>query len=99
MIRTNNHNQLLLFDPWDYLSPKRRAILDQSWSGLFRNEILRQLPVQELKASFSKIMGRPTKELFTMLGVLVLQQAHDLTDEGTASQLAFIAKHIMIYTF
>ena len=89
MIRTNDHNQLLLFDPWDYLSSKRRAILDQSWSGLFRNEILRQLPVQELKTSFSKIMGRPTKELFTMLGVLVLQQAHDLTDEGTVAQLAF----------
>ena len=89
MIRTNDHSQLLLFDPWDYLSHRRRAILDQSWSGLFRNEILRQLPVKELKTSFSKTMGRPTKELYTMLGVLVLQQAHDLTDEGTVAQLAF----------
>ncbi len=89
MIRTNDHSQLLLFDPWDYLSPKRRAILDQSWSGLFRNEILRQLPIKELKPSFSKTMGRPTKELYTMLGALVLQQAHDLTDEGTVAQLAF----------
>lgn len=87
MIRANDHNQLLLFDPWDYLGPKRRAILDQSWSGLFRNEILCQLPVQEFKAGFSKILGRPTKEFFTMLSVL--QQAHDLTDEGTAAQLAF----------
>ena len=27
MVRTNNHRQLLLFDPWDDLSPKRKAIL------------------------------------------------------------------------
>lgn len=89
MIRTNDHSQLLLFDPWEYLSPKRRAFLDQSWSGLFRDEILRQLPVKEIKSNFSKNMGRPTKELYTMLGVLVLQQAHNLTDNETISQLAF----------
>ncbi len=89
MIRTNDHDQLLLFDPWKYLSPKRRGLLDQSWSGLFRNEILRQLPVNELKANFSKVMGRPTKELYTMLGVILLQQAHNLTDEETIFQLAF----------
>ena len=89
MIRLNDHNQLQLFDPWDYLSPKRRDMLDQSWAGLFQNEILRALPIRELASSFSKTTGRPTKELYTMLGVLVLQQAHDLTDEETIYQLAF----------
>jgi len=89
MIRTNNPNQRTLFDPWDYLSPKRRTILEQSWSGLFREEILCELPVQETKSNFSKTMGRPTKELYTMLGVLLLQQAHNLTDEETVAQLAF----------
>lgn len=89
MIRLNDHNQLQLFDPWDYLSPKRRDMLDQSWAGLFQKEILRELPINELTSSFSKTTGRPTKELYTMLGVLVLQQAHDLTDEETIFQLAF----------
>ncbi|WP_321417433.1 transposase [uncultured Desulfobacter sp.] len=42
-----------------------------------------------IKPCFSREAGHPTKELFTMLGVLLLQQAHDLTDEETVSQLAF----------
>ena len=89
MIKTNDHNQLHLFDPWDFLSPKRRKLLDESWAGLFQKEILRSLPVNLIKPCFSRETGRPTKELFTMLGVLLLQQAHDLTDEETVSQLAF----------
>ncbi len=89
MIRVNDHNQLHLFDPWDFLSPKRRKLLDMSWAGLFQKEILRSLPINLIKPCFSKVTGRPTKELYTMLGVLLLQQAHDLTDEETVSQLAF----------
>jgi len=89
MISLNDHNQLQLFDPWDYLSPKRRDMLDQSWAGLFQKEILRDLPIKEIIPNFSRTEGRPTKELYTMLGVLVLQQTHDLTDEETISQLAF----------
>ena len=89
MIKLNDHNQLPLFAPWEFLSPKRRTLLDQSWAGLFREEILRTLPVDELKSSFSEVTGRPTKDLYTMLGVLALQQAPDLTDEETVFQLAF----------
>ena len=34
-------------------------------------------------------MGRPTKELYAMLGVMILQQMHNLTDEETIHQYAF----------
>ena len=89
MFKIDDHKQLPLFDPWDYLSPKRRHILDLSWAGLFREEILPILPVRELKSCFSDKTGRPSKELHTMLGVLLLQQAHDLTDEETVFQFSF----------
>ena len=89
MIRVNDHNQLQLFDPWDFLSPKRRKMLDLSWAGLFQKEILRSLPIGLVKPHFSRVTGRPTKELYTMLGVQLLQQAHDLTDEEAVYQLAF----------
>lgn len=89
MIRTNDHNQMHLFDPWDFLSPKRKKMLDDSWAGLFQQEILRSLPVDKVKPFFSKTMGRPTKELYTMLGVLLLQQIHNLTDEEAVAQLSF----------
>jgi hypothetical protein len=89
MIRIKDQNQGVLFDPWAFLSQKRRELMEQSWAGLFRNELLRELPVEEVASSFKEGFGRPTKELHTVLGVLLLQQAHDLTDDETVSQLAF----------
>jgi len=89
MIRIKDHKQKELFDPWGFLSPKRRDLLDQSWAGLFQKKLLCELPVGEVASFFSDDFGRPTKELHTALGVLILQQAHDLTDDETVNQLAF----------
>ena len=89
MIRIKNHKQGELFDPWSHLSPKRRELLDKSWAGLFRAHLLCELPVAEIASSFAENFGRPTKELHTALGVMVLQQSLDLTDEETIEQFAF----------
>jgi len=89
MIRIKNHKQQELFDPWRFLSPKRRKLLDQSWAGLFREELLCELPVNEFASNFKEDFGRPTKELHTALGVLVIQQTQDVTDEEAVDQLAF----------
>jgi hypothetical protein len=63
--------------------------LDQSWAGLFQKELLGELPVNQVASFFTDGFGRPTKELYTALGALLLQQAHDLTDEETVNQVAF----------
>jgi hypothetical protein len=89
MIRIKDHKQTELFDAWSYLSPKRRQLLDQSWAGLFKDIILCELPVSKLAPFFNDSFGRPTKELHTVLAVLVLQQALDLDDQDTIDQLAF----------
>ena len=89
MIRYNDHKQQQLFDPWGNLSPKRRQMLDRSWPGLFREHILPKLPVSELSSFFNAGFGRPTKDLYTVVGVLILQQTHDLTDQQAVEQLAF----------
>ncbi len=89
MIRIKNQKQNDLFDPWSFLSPKRRELLDQSWAGLFQKELLCELPVGEVAPFFTNGFGRPTKELYTSLGALLLQQTHDLTDEETVNQLSF----------
>ena len=78
-----------LFDQWRYLGPKRRKLLDESWAGLFREKILPELPVERMISFFSPDMGRPTKELYAVLGALLFQQIFDLTDEETVSQMAF----------
>ncbi len=71
-----------LFDPWAYLGPKRRKLLDRSWAGLFRKEILPHLPVEAILAAFHTRLGRPSKDAYTLMGALVFQAMHDTTDEG-----------------
>ena len=44
MIYTKDHKTGYLFDPWAYLGPKRRKLMEESWAGLFRKEILNDLP-------------------------------------------------------
>ena len=89
MIRIKNQKQNTLFDPWSFVSPKRRELLDQSWAGLFQKELLCELPVGRVAPFFTNGFGRPTKEMYTVLGALILQQTHDLTDEETVTQLSF----------
>jgi len=80
MIRPRDYRQGFVTDPWGQL-------LEKSWAGLFRQEILSVLPVEQLARCFRSDFGRPAKELQTVLGVLVLQQMHDLTDLETVQHL------------
>jgi len=89
MIKVKNPNQLDIFDPWGFLTPKRRRMLDAGWAGLFREHILPSIPVKKICKYFDATFGRPTKELYSMLGALILQQSFDLTDEETVQQYAF----------
>jgi hypothetical protein len=89
MIRIRNHKQMQISDPWLSISPIRKKRLEQGWPGLFRTHILPELPVREFSAFFDKDSGRPTKEISTVLGILILQETLDLTDERTVDEFAF----------
>jgi hypothetical protein len=79
----------MTFDPWGFLGPKRRRMLDRGWPGLFRKHLLDALPVEKLAPRFHPTHGRPTKELHTLLGMLLLQQMRDLTDAEAVEELAY----------
>lgn len=89
MINVKDHKTGYLFDPWEFLGKKRRKLMDKSWAGLFREKILCELPVGEFAELFSEEYGRPTKELYAVLGALILQQMLDLSDDETIEQFAF----------
>ncbi len=89
MFYTKDRQTGQLFDQWRYLGPKRRKLLDESWACLFREKILPELPVERMIPFFSPDMGRPTKELYAMLGAILFQQIFDLTDEETVTRMAF----------
>jgi hypothetical protein len=89
MIKIKDHKQLTLFDEWAFLSPKRRRNLNEGWPGMFREQLLLELPVNEICPYFRQGKGRPSKELYTILGMLVFQQVMDLNDVETSEQLGY----------
>ncbi|MCM2358247.1 MAG: transposase [Geobacteraceae bacterium] len=89
MIHVKDHKQYDMFNPFEHLGPKRLALLESSWAHLFREEILHKLPAEQLFPLYSKHFGRRTKELYAMLGIVLLQQQHDLTDDEAIQQFSF----------
>ena len=89
MIHVMDHKQYDMFNPFEYLGPKRLALLQSSWAHLFREEILHKLPAEKHFHLYDEFKGRRTKELYTMLGIVLLQQMEDLTDEQATRQFAF----------
>ena len=89
MRRIDDHQTETLFDSWGSVGPKRRKLLERGWAGVFRAYLLTELPLAELQQRFHDSMGRPSKELYARLGVLVLQQLFDYTDEQTVEAFAF----------
>ena len=67
LISRNDPRQGHLLDPWEHLGPKRRQLLANSWAGLFRQEILAELPVDQIAPWFRADFGRPSKELYTVI--------------------------------
>ena len=89
MLTLRDHDSAAPPDFWIQLGAKRKQLLDRSWAGVFREYLLSELPVGELAPHFSKDFGRPSKDLHVVLGALVLQQLHDLTDAQTVEAIAF----------
>ena len=89
MINIKDHHTERLFDPWHYLGTKRRQLLKKSWAGLFRDHLFNKIPVNKIASHFDEDNGRPSKELYTAIGVTILQQVHDLSDNDVIEELAF----------
>lgn len=89
MLYAKDHKTIDMFDRYQYLGPKRRALLASSWAKLFRDEVLPNLPVHLLKGHYGPSNGRPSHELYALMGVMILQQRLDLNDEQTVEQFCF----------
>ena len=77
-----NPRQIRLFDPFDsVLTEKTRKRLLDGWPGVFRHVILELMPVDLISEHFDPIMGRPTKELYSMAGLILLMEFMDWTKD------------------
>ena len=79
-----NPQQQRLFDPFDsVLTPATRKHLLDGWQGVFRHVLLELMPVGALSEHFDPVMGRPSKELYSMAGLIFLKECfHWIKDEA-----------------
>jgi hypothetical protein len=75
-----NPQQGRLFDPFDGLIPPLGMDrIRNGWQGIFRSTLLELMPAKELGVHFDPIMGRPTKELYSVAGLLFIQEFKNWT--------------------
>jgi hypothetical protein len=59
---------------------------------MFRHVILALLPAKEIAEHFDEAMGRPTKELYSMAGLVLLKEFHNWTTAEAVDAYWFDAR-------
>ncbi len=73
------------------LSPNALRSLERGWQGTFRRSILKLMPAEQIGEHFSEDIGRPSKELYSMAGLMLIAEFKGLTGEQTAEAYTFDA--------
>ena len=85
-----NPRQTRLFDPFDsVLSPKARQRLLDSWPGVFRYVLLELMPAGALAKHFAPATGRPSKELYSIAGLIFLAEYFDWTKDQAVNAYCY----------
>ncbi|MDB5386445.1 MAG: hypothetical protein JWM11_2091 [Planctomycetaceae bacterium] len=87
-----NPDQGTLFNVFrDILSPVAFNRLQQGWEQLFRLAILKLMPADKFARHFHPILGRPTKELYSMAGLIFIMEFRNWTQEEAVEAYSFHA--------
>jgi hypothetical protein len=90
MIYVVDPRQNRLFDSFEgVIPPAGRKIIENGWQGLFRHAILEVMPVGNLAKHFSDSRGAPTKELFSMAGLVFLADFFDWNPQEAVEAYIF----------
>ena len=90
MQRMVDPRQTRLFDPYTpVLTATNRQWLEDNWPGVFRHVILELMPVDILRQHFDPHLGRPTQELYSMAGLILLLEFHHWTKEYAVEAYRF----------
>ena len=90
MIHSVDPRQTRFFDPFDgVIPPAGRLIIGQGWQGVFRHVLLELMPVGNLAEHFSPCLGAPTKELYSMAGLVFLADFCSWTAQEAAEAYIF----------
>jgi hypothetical protein len=75
-----NPSEQRLFDPFEgVISQTGWKQIKSGWQSLFRDVLLEQMPVKQLSAQMSESEGRPSAELYSMIGLLLIRELYGWT--------------------
>jgi len=78
-----------LFQISNLLPADKRERLEREWPGQFRQHALPLIDEEQFRELYCADNGRPNKPVRTVVGVLVLKEMFDLTDEDTLYRVDF----------
>ncbi len=81
--------QLSLLESRFLVSPKKRERLERSWAEAFRQHVLPKINEEEFRACFCENNGRPNKSIRLLVGMHLLKEADDLTDQQILDAIEF----------
>ena len=82
--------QVRLFDPFEgVISRTGWKQIESGWQSLFRDVLLEQMPVQRIAAGMSDSEGRPSVELYAIVGLLLIRELHGWTVPQTHEAILF----------
>lgn len=78
-----------LFQSELLVSPRKASLMQRSWAEMFRNEALPLIDEGRFAAMYCEDNGRPNRAVQTVLGVHILKEMFNLTDEEALEALEF----------
>jgi len=81
--------QLSLMESRFLIPPVKRRRLERSWAEAFRTRVLPLIEEDVFRACFCENNGRPNKSIRLLVGLHLLKEADDLTDEQILDALEF----------
>ena len=87
-MQTFKDKQQQLFK-WDHLPDETLRRLDGDWCGVWQREVMPMIDERLFSNLYCADDGRPSKATADMIGLLILKDKEDLTDEETARRFAY----------
>ena len=81
--------QVSLWESEFLVTPKKAKLLQRSWAEVFRNEALPLIDEDRFAHMYHPDNGRPNRAVQTVLGVHILKEMFNLTDQEALEELEF----------
>lgn len=87
-MQTFKDKQRQLFK-WDHLPEKTMARLEADWCGVWQQEVLPMIDERLFSGLYCRNDGRASKATADMVGIMILKEIEDLTDEETVRRFMY----------